>query len=102
MFHDLSWVVQKEVVREIFRVKEPSMTNPESIQQDTELNPGSSTEEEAGIKEGLPDEGVTADYQERLREFDAVESVPVVSVPVQSSELSDSDLKVQAPGDQNA
>lgn len=97
------------------------MTEPEATQQDTELNPESPTDETtdvatdetsadeaagdsdetAGFDAEAAQEGVTADYQERLREFDEVESVPVTSVPVPSSELSESDLKVQSPGGQN-
>ncbi|MDQ4092141.1 MAG: hypothetical protein M3143_01600 [Actinomycetota bacterium] len=104
------------------------MTNPEDSQQDAELNPESPTDEttasvtdeasgghKASDAEGASDaeetsgfdaeaaqEGVTADYQERIREFDEVESVPVTSVPVPSSELDDSDLEVQSPGSQNS
>lgn len=101
------------------------MTEPEATQQDTELNPESPADEApdvttdvatdetsaderaggddetAGFDAEAAQEGVTADYQERIREFDEVESVPVTSVPVPSSELDDSDLEVQAPGGQS-
>jgi hypothetical protein len=67
-----------------------------------------STGDVTGVDEETPSfdaeaaqEGVTADYQERLREFDEVESVPVTSVPVPSSELKESDLKVESPGGQS-
>lgn len=77
------------------------MTHSEDIPQQADLDLGPSsggvTAETSGAAEPS-EEGVTADYQTRLREFDEVESVPVVSVPVQSSELEDSDLRVQAPG----
>lgn len=87
------------------------MTNPEAIQQDTERDPESPTDEtttdieetgEEEAKTGIEkagEEGVAADYQTRIREFDEVESsAPVVSVPVQSSQLEESDLKIQPPG----
>lgn len=60
----------------------------------------SADEAKANIAEA-GEEGVAADYETRLAEFDDVDSVPVVSVPVQSSELAESDLKVQSPGDQS-
>lgn len=86
------------------------MTNPESSQQDAELNPESPPDEmtagvddeTAGFDEEAAEEAVTADYQTRLSEFDNVESVPVDSVPVQSSELDESDLKLQSPGSQGS
>ncbi len=75
------------------------MTNPEDTHQDAELDPESSTEEAtADVNEKPSEEVATADYQTRLREFDNVESVPVVSLPVESSQLDESDLEVQAPG----
>ena len=57
--------------------------------------------ETTGFDAEAAQEGVTADYQERIREFDEVESVPVTSVPVPSSELDESDLKVESPGGQS-
>ena len=100
--------------------KDRAMTEPDATQQDTELNPESATDETtdvttdetpadeaagadetAGFDAEAAQEGVTADYQERLREFDGVESVPVTSVPVPSSELKESDLKVESPGGQS-
>ncbi|MDQ4011294.1 MAG: hypothetical protein M3228_11525 [Actinomycetota bacterium] len=85
------------------------MTEPEATQQDTELNPEAATDETtadgddetAGFDAEAAQEGVTAEYQERLQEFDQVESTPVVSVPVPSSELKESDLKVEGPGGQS-
>ncbi len=79
------------------------MTEPEATQQDTELNPEAPEvpDETAGFNEEQAEEALAADYQTRLAEFDEVESVPVVSVPVPSSELSESDLKVQGPGGQS-
>jgi hypothetical protein len=45
---------------------------------------------------------LTADYETRMREFDNVETAtPVVSLPVESSDLDDSDLKVTPPGGQS-
>ena len=84
------------------------MTEPEGTPQDTELDPKSSTDEPtADANEATGEEGTTADYkegaaekaaadyQERMAEFDKVEtSVPVVSVPVESRELDKSDLEV--------
>ena len=96
------------------------MTDSEATHQDAELDAESPTDETAdvttdeasadepadsdettGFDAEAAQEGVTAGYQERLREFDEVESVPVVSVPVPSSELNESDLKVQSPGGQS-
>lgn len=75
------------------------MTNPEGTQQDAELDPESSTDEATADGNEEPwEKGAAADYQTRLQEFDQVESVPVVSLPVESSQLDESDLKVQPPG----
>ena len=77
------------------------MTDPTDTPQGTELGSESSTDEEtADINEEPWQEAATADYQTRLREFDSVESQPVVSLSEQSSQLSESDLEVQPPGDQ--
>jgi hypothetical protein len=74
------------------------MTHPEGIQQDAELDPELSTAEAtADVNEGLSDKGMTAGYQTRLHEFDNVESVPVVSLPVTSSQLDENDFEVQPP-----
>jgi hypothetical protein len=72
--------------------------------RDVEPDVGSSTDETSGTVNEEPwEEAATADYQTRLDEFDNVESsTPVVSLPVTSSELAESDLKVQQPGDQPA
>ncbi|MFY9808297.1 MAG: hypothetical protein WCC38_09530 [Pseudonocardiaceae bacterium] len=40
------------------------------------------------------EEGVTAEYETRLREFDNVDSTPIVSMPVESRDLSEDDLKL--------
>ena len=67
--------------------------------QDAELDSASSTDEAtAEVNEEPWEEAATADYETRLREFDAVESTPVVSLPVQSSQLDESDLKMPSPG----
>lgn len=76
------------------------MTNPEDIQHDANVDPESSTDEataDANL-EAAGEELAGADYQARLREFDKVESSPVVSLPVKSSQLDESDFKVQSPG----
>lgn len=76
------------------------MTHPEGTQEDAELDPGSSTDEATPeIDEEEWKEAAAADYQTRLREFDNVESVPVVSLPVKSSQLEESDLEVESPGE---
>lgn len=74
------------------------MTDPEATQQNPEPDPDSSTDEAAANIAEAGEEGVAADYETRLREFDDVDSVPIASVPVQSSELDQSDLTVQSPG----
>lgn len=81
-----------------------AMTNPEDTHQDAELDSEPSTEKDAADVDlvAAGEEGVAADYEERLREFDNVDSVPVVSVPVESSgQLDESDLKVGPPPDQS-
>lgn len=88
------------------------MTEPEDTAQDTELDPEPSTEEGtadvnqgAGEEEGeegkatgyqeAAEELMTADYQTRMEKFDEADtSVPVVSVPVKSSDPAKSDLEV--------
>jgi hypothetical protein len=104
------------------------MTNPEDTKQDTELlGLGSSNNEPTGevgqepqdaeldsaslsteadeatatIDEGEWQEAADADYQERMRDFDEVDSTPVVSLPVQSSQGDDSELKMPSAGDQS-
>ena len=86
--------------------KELAMTEPEGTVQDAELDPESSTDEGAadsdkGAVEEPADyqkeaeETATDDYQARMEKFDEVDaSVPVVSLPVKSSELDKSDLEV--------
>lgn len=79
------------------------MTNPESTDQDADLDTESSTDETpAEINKEQAEALLTADYETRMREFDNVETAtPVVSVPVESSDLDESDLKVQPPGGQS-
>ncbi|MGH3897323.1 MAG: hypothetical protein ACRDTA_03545 [Pseudonocardiaceae bacterium] len=78
------------------------MTNPESTHQDAGLDTEPSTDEApAGINEDQVEALATADYQTRLREFDNVETTPVVSLPTESSDLAESDLKVSPPGGQS-
>ncbi|MGH3788503.1 MAG: hypothetical protein ACRDRG_18595 [Pseudonocardiaceae bacterium] len=78
-------------------------TDPDPSADQTTANiedPDSSADQAARIEEA-GEEGVAADYETRLREFDDVDSVPIVSVPVQSSELERSDLEVQSPSSQS-
>ncbi|MGH3784811.1 MAG: hypothetical protein ACRDRO_30415 [Pseudonocardiaceae bacterium] len=84
------------------------MTEPEGTPQDTDLGPESSTHEatadvnpESGGEEGASnyqeeaEKLATADYQERMDEFDNVEaSAPVTSLPTKSSDLDKKDLEV--------
>jgi hypothetical protein len=114
MFSDLPRVVWSRCTHR----KDLAMTSPEAAQPEAELDSESSTDEattdvnettdvdeessDSGYDpEAATEEGVAADYQERLREFDAVDTVPVASVPVRSSELDESDLEVQPPGGQS-
>ncbi len=70
------------------------MTDSQGIQHDTELDREAPTPD-APADRDLGEEGVTADYETRLREFDNVESpTPVVSLPVESHDLDESDLKL--------
>lgn len=79
------------------------MTNPESTPQDAELDTGSSTEEASTeVNEEQAEALLTADYQTRLREFENVETTPVVSLPIKTSDLEESDLKVPPPGGQDS
>ncbi|MGH4013949.1 MAG: hypothetical protein ACRDSL_08495 [Pseudonocardiaceae bacterium] len=76
------------------------MTDPEDTQQDAALDSESSTDEAAAdVDEEQWVEAATADYQARLREFENVESTPVVSLPGDSSQLGEGDLEVQPPSD---
>jgi hypothetical protein len=79
------------------------MTNPESTHQDADLDTESSTNEApAEINEDQAEALLTADYETRMREFDNVETAtPVVSLPVESSDLDESDLKVTPPSGQS-
>lgn len=77
------------------------MTEPENIAEDTQLDSESTTEEPTVDTDGEPwDEAASADYQERLRAFDEVES-EVVSAPTES-QPSESDLQVSMPEDQSS
>jgi hypothetical protein len=79
------------------------MTNSESTHQDADLDTESSTDEApAEINEDKAEALLSADYETRMREFDNVETAtPVVSLPVESSDLDESDLKVPPPGGQS-
>jgi hypothetical protein len=85
------------------------MTESEGTPQDTKLDPEPSTDEatadvnQGGEKEEgsaadyqeAAEEGPTDDYQTRMEKFDEVDaSVPVVSMPVESSDLDKRDLEV--------
>jgi hypothetical protein len=85
------------------------MTEPEDTAQDTELDPKPSIDEgTADVNQGTGEEEdkapdyqeaaeelASADYQTRMKTFDEVDaSVPVVSLPVKSSDLDKSDLEV--------
>ena len=93
------------------------MNNPEDTQQDTgtDLEPSaeeptaeanqepqdtdSATDEAtSGINEEEWKAAAAAGYQERLSDFDEVDSTPVVSLPVQKSEGDDTELKMPSPG----
>jgi hypothetical protein len=88
--------------------KDLAMTEPEGAPQDTDLAQEPSTDEataddnqQAGEEEGADyqeeaKEGPTDDYQTRMEKFEEVEaSVPVTSVPVESSgDLDKSDLQI--------
>lgn len=71
------------------------MSEPQDTQHDTELDTESPTPDaSADDNRDLGEEGVTADYETRMREFDNVESTPVVSLPVESKDLDEGDLKL--------
>jgi hypothetical protein len=76
--------------------KDWSMTDDaQGTQKDTDLNREAPTPDvPADENLDLGEEGVTADYETRMREFDNVESTPVVSLPVESHDLDESDLKL--------
>jgi len=60
---------------------------PQDTSQDTELDSESSPDEAAAdVTEEPWVESASAEYQTRLREFDEVESAPVTSMPVESSQ----------------
>ncbi|HEX4102005.1 MAG: hypothetical protein WA731_15490 [Pseudonocardiaceae bacterium] len=72
------------------------MTDPQDTQHDTDLDRESPTSDapDDGDRD-LGEEGATADYETRMREFDNVDSsTPVVSLPVESRDLDESDLKL--------
>lgn len=94
--------------------KEPVMTEPEAMPQDTDLDPESPTgEAPADVNQGTGEdqetgeedaaasiqeageEGLAADYQTRMEEFDETEaSAPVTSLPTDTSNLDKSDLEI--------
>lgn len=78
------------------------MTEPENTAEDTQLDSESGTEEPTVDTSGASwDEAATADYQERLSEFDKVESEPIASASTES-QPSGSDLQVSMPEDQSS
>ena len=78
----------------------PESATPEATHQDAEASPESSTDE-VNVQEAIQEAGeeaAAADYQTRMEQFDKVESTPVVSMPVESSQqLGEDDLKVSSP-----
>ena len=67
------------------------MTDPQDTQHDTDLDRESPTSDapDDGDRD-LGEEGATADYETRMREFDNVDSsTPVVSLPVESRDLDE-------------
>jgi hypothetical protein len=71
------------------------MTDAQNTQKDAELNREAPTPDTpADGNRDLGEEGATADYETRMREFDNVESTPVVSLPVETHDLDESDLKL--------
>ncbi|MGH3943360.1 MAG: hypothetical protein ACRDTG_33000 [Pseudonocardiaceae bacterium] len=86
------------------------MAEPENTTEDTQLDSESGTEEPtvSGTEEPTVDtdgapwpEAAAADYQERLSEFDKVESEPIVSASTESPPSAD-DLEVSMPEDQGS
>lgn len=78
------------------------MTEPENTAEDNQLDSESGTEEPTVDTGGAPaEEAAAADYQERLREFDQVESEPIASASTESPPRG-SDLQVSMPEDQSS
>ncbi|MGH3926682.1 MAG: hypothetical protein ACRDTT_28110 [Pseudonocardiaceae bacterium] len=78
------------------------MAEPGNTTEDTQLDSESGTEEPTVDTGGAPwTEAATADYQERLNEFDKVESEPIASASTESPP-SASDLEVSMPEDQGS
>ncbi|MGH4017332.1 MAG: hypothetical protein ACRDSL_26085 [Pseudonocardiaceae bacterium] len=78
------------------------MTEPENTAEDTQHDSESRTEEPTVDTGGAPwEEAATAGYQERLSEFDQVESEPIASASTES-QPSGSDLQVTMPEDQSS
>ena len=78
------------------------MTEPENTAEETQLDSESGTEEPTVDTGGAPwEEAATADYQERLNEFDKVESEPIASASTES-QPSGSDLQVSMPEEQSS
>jgi hypothetical protein len=78
------------------------MTEPENIAEDTHLDSEPGTGEPTVDTGGAPwEEAATAGYEERLSEFDQVESEPIASASTES-QPSGSDLRVSMPEDQGS
>jgi hypothetical protein len=78
------------------------MTEPEDTAEDTQLDSEAGTEVPTVDTDGPPwEEAAAADYQDRLDEFDKVESEPVASASTES-QPSESDLQVSMPEDQSS
>jgi hypothetical protein len=78
------------------------MTEPENTTEGTQLDSESATEEPTVDTGGAPwDEAAAAGYEERLDEFDKVESEPIASASTES-QPSGSDLQVSMPEDQSS
>lgn len=78
------------------------MTEPENTAEDTQFDSESGTEAPTVDTGGKPwEEAAAAGYQERLDEFDEVESEPLVSASTESPP-SESDLQVSMPEDQSS
>ncbi|MGH3798355.1 MAG: hypothetical protein ACRDRT_10605 [Pseudonocardiaceae bacterium] len=78
------------------------MTEPGNTAEDTQLDSESGTEEPTVDTGGEPwEEAATADYEERLSEFDKVESEPIASASTES-QPGESDLQVSMPEDQSS
>ncbi len=78
------------------------MTEPENTAEDTQLDSESGTEEPTVDTGGKPwEEAADADYEERVSDFDKVESEPIATASTES-QPSESDLQVSMPEDQSS